>query len=89
MNLLLVNVMSNTGTLKPLKKCFTSIIHIFVAEQNILTKNKNRTEQGEANAFGIRGCIQKLPDWPPGARTANDKSPMPLGAVVSLFYESV
>jgi hypothetical protein len=21
---------------------------------------------------GIRGCIQKFPDWPPGARTAND-----------------
>jgi hypothetical protein len=20
----------------------------------------------------IRGCIQKFPDWPPGARTAND-----------------
>jgi hypothetical protein len=20
---------------------------------------------------GIRGCIQKFPDWPPGARTAN------------------
>jgi hypothetical protein len=21
--------------------------------------------------LGIRGCIQKFPDWPPGARTAN------------------
>jgi hypothetical protein len=21
--------------------------------------------------YNIRGCIQKLPDWPPGARTAN------------------
>jgi len=20
----------------------------------------------------VRGCIQKFPDWPPGARTAND-----------------
>jgi hypothetical protein len=30
----------------------------------------------------IQGCIQKFPDWPPGVRTA-------LGAVVSLFYESV
>jgi hypothetical protein len=23
---------------------------------------------------GIRGCIQKLPDWPPVARTANGKA---------------
>jgi hypothetical protein len=24
-----------------------------------------------AGLLGIRGCIQKFPDWPPGARTAN------------------
>jgi hypothetical protein len=28
----------------------------------------------------IRRCIQKFPDWPPGARTA-------IGALVSLFSE--
>jgi hypothetical protein len=33
--------------------------------------------QSEMNGAGkgggfIRGCIQKFPDWPPGARTAND-----------------
>jgi len=22
----------------------------------------------------VRGCIQKFPDWPPGARTANGKA---------------
>jgi hypothetical protein len=22
--------------------------------------------------WDLRGCIQKFPDWPPGARTAND-----------------
>jgi hypothetical protein len=37
----------------------------------------------------IRGCIQKFPDWPPGARAANGNSSLPLGAVVSLFCESV
>jgi hypothetical protein len=35
--------------------------------------------QGKDN---VRGCIQKFPDWPPRARTAN-------GTVVSLFRESV
>jgi hypothetical protein len=35
---------------------------------------------------GIRVCIQKFPDWPLGARTA---SSLPLGAVVSVFCESV
>jgi hypothetical protein len=34
----------------------------------------------------LRGCIQKFSDWPPGARTANGNSSLPLGAVVSLFY---
>jgi hypothetical protein len=23
----------------------------------------------------LRGCIQKFPDWPPGARTANNTAP--------------
>jgi hypothetical protein len=36
----------------------------------------------------VRGCIQKFPDWPPGARTANGTA-LPLGAVVSLFCELV
>jgi hypothetical protein len=36
----------------------------------------------------IRGCIQKFPDWPPGARTAKWYSSLPLGAVVSLFCVS-
>jgi hypothetical protein len=35
-----------------------------------------------------RGCIQKFPDWPPGARIANDTSSLPIGAVVSLFCVS-
>jgi hypothetical protein len=26
---------------------------------------------GEISCEDIRGCIQKFPDWPPGARTAN------------------
>jgi len=37
----------------------------------------------------LRGCIQKFPDWSPGARTANGTAPLPLGAIVSLFSESV
>jgi hypothetical protein len=37
----------------------------------------------------LRGCIQKFPDWPSGARTANGISSLPLGAVVSLLYELV
>jgi len=24
------------------------------------------------HSWGLRGCIQKFPDWPPGARTEND-----------------
>jgi hypothetical protein len=28
--------------------------------------NKNHVKED------IRGCMQKFPDWPPGARTAND-----------------
>jgi hypothetical protein len=36
----------------------------------------------------VRGCIQKFPDWPPGAKTANGTT-LPLDAVVSLFCESV
>jgi hypothetical protein len=23
------------------------------------------------NVYDVRGCIQRFPDWPPGARTAN------------------
>jgi hypothetical protein len=37
----------------------------------------------------LRECIQKFPDWPPGARAAKWYSSLPLGAVVSLFCESV
>jgi hypothetical protein len=37
----------------------------------------------------LRGCNQKFPDWPPGARTASEYTSLPLGAVVSLFCESV
>jgi len=32
----------------------------------------------------IRGCIEKFPDWPPGARTANG-SPLPPGTVYRYF----
>jgi len=32
---------------------------------------------------------EKFPDWPPGVRTAYGTSFLPLGAVVSLFCESV
>jgi hypothetical protein len=40
--------------------------------------------------MNVRVCIQKLPDWPPGARTANGTvSSLPLDAVASLFRESV
>jgi hypothetical protein len=28
-----------------------------------------------STAHAIRGCIQKFPDWPPGARTANGTAP--------------
>jgi hypothetical protein len=27
-----------------------------------------------SNTLSLRGCIQKFPDWPPGARTANGKT---------------
>jgi hypothetical protein len=36
--------------------------------------------------WNIRGCIQKIPDWPPGARTAND---IALCHVVQLYRYSV
>jgi len=35
-----------------------------------------------------RRRIQKFPDWPPKARTANGNSSLPLDAVVSLFCDS-
>jgi len=37
----------------------------------------------------IRGCIQKLPDWPPWSNNCKWYSSLPLGAAVSLFCESV
>jgi hypothetical protein len=33
----------------------------------------------------IGGCIQKFPDWPLGARTANDTALLSLGTFLSLL----
>jgi hypothetical protein len=48
-----------------------------------------RAEAVDSIREKIRGCVQKFPNWPPGARTANGISSLPLDAVVSLFCESV
>jgi hypothetical protein len=32
---------------------------------------ENRKGRDHAEGLRVRGCIQKFPDWPPGARTAN------------------
>jgi hypothetical protein len=31
----------------------------------------NMLEMRDEDRYNIRRCIQKFPDWPPGARTAN------------------
>jgi hypothetical protein len=46
-------------------------------------------ENLKINTLTVRGYIQKFPGWPPGARTANGTALRTLGAVVSLFCESV
>jgi hypothetical protein len=43
--------------------------------------------RGTGANLSIAGCIQKFPDWSPGARTANGYSSLSLSAVVSIFYE--
>jgi len=45
------------------------------------------TYDGEV-LMALRECIQKFPDWSPGARIVNGSS-LPLGAVVSQFGELV
>jgi len=45
------------------------------------------TEVGQL--VNIRGCTQTFPDWPPGARTANGYSSVPLCAVVLLLWVSL
>jgi len=57
-----------------------------IAYQNLVENLKGRDHLGHLR---IGGCIQKFPDWPPGARTANGTSSLPLGAIVLLFRESV
>jgi hypothetical protein len=32
------------------------------------------SSSGGSRAVAVRKCIQKFPDWPPGARTANGKA---------------
>jgi hypothetical protein len=36
-----------------------------------IAERKNAKETYKKKSIYIRGCIQKFPDWPPGARTAN------------------
>jgi len=36
----------------------------------------------------IRGCIQKFPDWPPGARTANG-TPVTRGNCIVILWVSL
>jgi len=37
----------------------------------LLPRNATSTQLNEFNSYEIRGCIQKISDWPSGARTAN------------------
>jgi hypothetical protein len=41
-----------------------------------------------APGMDVRGCIQKFPNWPP-ERERKWYSSLPLGAVVSVFCESL
>jgi hypothetical protein len=34
--------------------------------------NTEIVDSNPARGMDVGGCIQKFPDWPPGARTAND-----------------
>jgi hypothetical protein len=45
----------------------------FHMKANMLRKiyGPKRTMEETREFSGVRGCIQKFPDWPPGARTAN------------------
>jgi hypothetical protein len=51
---------------------------------NMVVKRKNPQESNPSHLacslviteqLKLRGCIQKFPDWPPGARTANGVAP--------------
>jgi hypothetical protein len=40
--------------------------------KNLLEKSEGRVSLGRLRSK--RGCIQKFPDWPPGAETENGKA---------------
>jgi hypothetical protein len=54
-------------------KFFTFLRHIYPYFTLSLSKTSSTFSKTvrRANDCTIRGCIQKFPDWPPGARTAN------------------
>jgi hypothetical protein len=81
---------SNPVSVKNLTAIETStIVKLLRPYVTVGTRRRRRRRRRRRNTGKIRGCIQKSPDWPPGARTANGTSSLPLGAVVSLFCESV
>jgi hypothetical protein len=44
---------------------------VTLSKANLAMRNKLRISVATSLYFNIRGCIQKFPDLPPGARTAN------------------
>jgi hypothetical protein len=44
-----------------------------IAHAKELPKLTRENTRGKKNHAEPRGCVQKFPDWPPRARTANGK----------------
>jgi len=56
--------------------CQEIILLYLVGTQRFLTISQEPATGSclESVAFSLWGCVQKFPDWPPGARTANGRA---------------
>jgi hypothetical protein len=50
---------------------FRSVGQVAIGTERALFSRAGFTPDGFLICTFVRGCIQKFPDWPPGARTAN------------------
>jgi hypothetical protein len=52
-------------------RCFMAVLTC-PEIKTLVQKHVQRDQTHIVHTINMRGCIQKFPDWPPGARTAND-----------------
>jgi hypothetical protein len=55
----------------PLKSKIIALEGQVTIRSRTITYNFTLEQVNTLTYFGLRGCVQKFPDWPPGARTAN------------------